>query len=143
MEHAQQAELNATLLSVAGRVGSDALLLDTNGEPVPDTAANRQKYMTPEERTMEDLYDRGNFTTKNFVNDSLRRIGGLISDNRIIETYIKASKNGTATVATGFKRGAMRYDFNLLRNPPPYFVEVPRPVLSYFTPVFMVRNNQE
>lgn len=138
-----QAEINATLLSVEGRVGTDALLLKPDGEAVQDTPSNRNKYMTAEERTMEDLYDRGNFTTKSFIKDSLRRIGGIISDNRIMETYIKAKSDGTATVAAGFKRGAMRFDFNLLRNPPPYFVEVPRPVLTSFAPVFLVRNNDE
>jgi glutathione peroxidase-family protein len=138
-----QSEINATLLSVEGRVGSDALLLDSKGEAVRDTASNRNKYMTPEERTMEDLYDRGNFKTTSFVKDSLRRIGGIISDNRIVETYIKSKSDGTATVAAGFKRGAMRFDFNLLRNPPPFFVEVPRPVLTSLAPVFLVRNSDE
>ncbi len=136
-------EINGTLLSVEGRVGSDALLLTPEGEAVQDTTTNRKKYMTAEERTLEDLYDRGGFTTKSFVKDSLRRIGGIISDERIMETYIKAKADGTATVAAGFKRGAMRFDFNLLRNPPPFFVEIPRPVLTSFAPVFLVRNNDE
>ncbi len=136
-------EINGTLLSVEGRVGTDALLLDANGEAVQDTTTNRKKYMTAEERALEDLYDRGSFTTKSFIKDSLRRIGGIISDDRIMETYIKAKADGTATVAAGFKRGAMRFDFNLLRNPPPFFVEIPRPVLTSFAPVFLVRNSDE
>jgi len=136
-------EINATLMSVEGRVGTDALLLDANGEPVQDTTKNRALYMTEAERTMEDLYDRGNFTTKSFINESLRRIGGIISNDRIMETYIKSKKDGTAAVAAGFKRGAMRFDFNLLRNPPPFYVEIPRPVLSSFAPVFLVRNSDE
>jgi hypothetical protein len=136
-------ELNGTLLSVEGRVGTDALLLTPEGEAVQDTTTNRKKYMTADERALEDLYDRGSFTTKSFVKDSLRRIGGIISDDRIMETYIKAKSDGTATVAAGFKRGAMRFDFNLLRNPPPFFVEIPRPVLTSFAPVFIVRNNDE
>ncbi|HEX5136493.1 MAG TPA: hypothetical protein VFY93_05955 [Planctomycetota bacterium] len=142
-EMGDKSELNATLLSVDGRVGTDALLLTPDGEAVQDTSSNRNRYMTPEERTLEDLYDRGNFTTKSFIKDSLRRIGGIISNDRIMETYIKAKKDGTATVAAGFKRGAMRFDFNLLRNPPPFFVEIPRPVLTSFAPVFLVRNNDE
>jgi glutathione peroxidase-family protein/Tfp pilus assembly protein PilX len=142
-EMANDSEINATLLSVDGRVGADALLLDSNGDAYPDTTSNRKKYMTDEERTLQDLYDRGSFTTKSFIKDSLRRIGGIISDDRIMETYIKAKADGTATVAAGFKRGAMRFDFNLLRNPPPFFVEIPRPVLSSFAPVFLVRNNDE
>jgi hypothetical protein len=138
-----KSEINATLLSVEGRVGTDALLLDANGEAVQDSVTNRKRYMTDAERALEDLYDRGSFTTKSFIKESLRRIGGIISDDRIMETYIKARADGTATVAAGFKRGAMRYDFNLLHNPPPYFVEVPRPVLTSFAPVFIVRNNDE
>ncbi len=136
-------EINGTLLSVEGRVGTDALLLDPNGEAVQDTTTNRKKYMTAEERTLEDLYDRGTWATKSFIKESLRRIGGIISDDRIMETYIKAKPDGTATVAAGFKRGAMRFDFNLLRNPPPFFVEIPRPVLTSFAPVFLVRNSDE
>jgi hypothetical protein len=138
-----KAELNATLLSVEGRVGTDRILLDSNGDPVSYTTSNRKKYMTEEEIALEDLYDKGSFKSKSFVKDSLRRIGGIISNDRIIETFIKQAKDGTATVSAGFKRGSMRFDFNLLHNPPPYFVEVPRPVLSYFAPVFLVRNNEE
>jgi hypothetical protein len=137
------AEINATLMSVEGRVGADAILLDDDGEPVQDSASNRKKYMTPEQQALEELYDKSSFKTKKFVKESLRRIGGIISNNRIVETYIKPAKDGTASVAAGFKRGAMRFDFNLLHNPPPNFVEVPRPVLSYFAPVFLVRNNDE
>ncbi len=70
----------------------------------------------------------------------LRRIGGIISDNRIIETYIKARADGTAYVDSGFKRGRMMFDINLLFNPPPNFVEVPRPVLVNYAPIFLVRN---
>jgi len=136
-------EVNATLMSVEGRVGADALLIDPNGEPVQDSASNRAKYLTPEQVAKEALYDKTSFKTKTFIKESLRRIGGIISNDRIIETYIKAAKDGTASVAAGFKRGAMRFDFNLLYNPPPNFVEVPRPVLSYFAPVFLVRNNDE
>jgi len=142
-EMGNNSEINATLLSVEGRVGTDALLLDSNGEAVQDTTYNRRKYMTEEERILQDLYDRGGFTTKSFIKESLRRIGGIISDDRIMETYIKAKSDGTATVAAGFKRGAMRFDFNLLRNPPPFFVEIPRPALTSFAPVFLVRNDNE
>lgn len=137
------AEVNATLMSVEGRVGSDAILLDTAGNPVQDTASNRTKYLTPEQIVIEGLYDKTNWKTKTFVKESLRRIGGIISNDRIVETFIKAAKDGTASVAAGFKRGAMRFDFNLLHNPPPNFVEVPRPVLAYFAPVFLVRSNDE
>ena len=35
----------------------------------------------------------------------------------------------------------MQFDINLLFNPPPNFVEVPRPVLTYFVPIMLVRDN--
>ncbi|MHC4548785.1 MAG: hypothetical protein ACYTEZ_08395 [Planctomycetota bacterium] len=141
---ADNAEINATLMSVDGRVGMDGIWLDANGEPYLDNRWARRKLLTKEELTIEDLYDRsGTFRTRPFVKNSLRRIGGLISNHRIMETYIRSRSDGTAYVAAGFKRGAMRFDFNLLHNPPPNFVEVPRPVLSYFAPIFLVRNNED
>ncbi len=138
------AEINATLLSVEGRVGMDGIWLDANGEPYQDSWRTRRKLLTKEEMTIEDLYDRsGTYRTRPFVKNSMRRIGGLISDDRIMETYIRTRGDGTAYVAAGFKRGAMRFDFNLLHNPPPNFVEVPRPVLAYFAPVFAVRADDD
>ena len=68
-------------------------------------------------------------------------MGGIISNDRIVETYIRPRKDGTAYVAGGFKRGTMRYDLSLLFNPPPSFVEVPRPVVTHFAPVFMTRDD--
>jgi len=137
-------EINATLMSVDGRVGIDGIWLDANGEPILDSNWARRKYLTEEQRALEDLYDRsGTFKTRAFVKESMRRIGGIISDNRIMETYIKARSDGTAYVAGGFKRGAMRFDFNLLYNSPPYYVDIPRPVLTSFAPVFLVRNDDE
>jgi len=44
-------------------------------------------------------------------------------------------------VKAGFKRGTSKFDINMLHNPPPNFVEVPRPVLAYFAPVFATRAN--
>jgi hypothetical protein len=134
------AEINATLMSVEGRVGMDGIWLDADGEPYRDSWKTRKRLLTKEEYTLEDLYDRtGTYRTRSFVKESMRRIGGLISNDRIMETYIRTRRDGTAYVAAGFKRGAMRFDFNMLHNPPPNFVEVPRPVLAYFAPVFAVR----
>jgi len=58
-----------------------------------------------------------------------------------METYIKTQNDGTTKVDAGFKRGNMKFDINLLFNPPPNFVEVPRPVLTYFVPIIMVRGS--
>jgi hypothetical protein len=137
-----RAEVNATLMSVEGRVGADGLWIDPEGNPVKDSERARRELLTPEEYEMERAYDQtGNYRTRPYVKDSLRRLGGIISNNRIIETYIRARRDGTAFVDAGFKRGAMRYDFNLQFNPPPNFVEIPRPVLAAFVPVFFVRND--
>jgi hypothetical protein len=139
-----RAEINATLMSVEGRVGTDGLWIDADGNPVKDSWWARKQILTPEEFDKELSYDKsGNYRTRPFVKDSLRRIGGLISNERIIETFIQARKDGTAYVDAGFKRGAMRYDFNLQFNPPPNFVEIPRPVVAAFVPVFFVRNNDD
>ncbi|MHC4160817.1 MAG: hypothetical protein ACYSUM_01625 [Planctomycetota bacterium] len=140
-EMPNNAEVNATLMSVEGRVGSDGLWVDADGNPVKDSWWARRSILTEEEFQKELSYDKsGNYRTRPFVKDSLRRLGGIISNERIIETFIQARKDGTAYVDAGFKRGAMRYDFNLQFNPPPNFVEIPRPVLAAFVPVFFHRN---
>jgi hypothetical protein len=67
-------------------------------------------------------------------------VGGIISNDRILETYIRKRSDGTAYVDAGFKRGRMQFDVGLIFNPPPNFVEVPRPVVTYYAPVFFMRN---
>jgi len=142
-EMGDKSEVNATLLSVEGRVGADGILLDPDGNPVMDTDQARKKYLTPEEYEIERAYDRsGNYKSERFVKDSLRRLGGLISNERIIETFIRGRNDGTAYVADGFKRGTMRYDFNLRFNPPPNFVEIPRPAVTAFVPVIFNRDDK-
>jgi hypothetical protein len=143
-EMPDRAEINATLMSVEGRVGIDGIWLDENGDPVKDSDSARKRLLTPEEYATEQAYDAsGNYRTRPFVHDSLRRLGGLISDERILETYIRGRMDGTAYVDAGFKRGSMRYDFNLRFNPPPNFVEIPRPAVAAFVPVFFTRNNED
>ncbi|MHC4550380.1 MAG: hypothetical protein ACYTEZ_16550 [Planctomycetota bacterium] len=143
-EMPDKAELNATLMSVEGRVGADGLWIDAEGNIYKDSWWARKQLLSPEEFDKERAYDQsGNYRTRPFVKDSMRRIGGIISNNRIVETYIQARKDGTAYVDAGFKRGAMRYDFNMRNNPPPNFVEIPRPVLTAFVPVFFVRNEDD
>ena len=133
-----QAEINATLMSVEGRVGIDGFAIDSDGEPTKSWHYG----MTAEEIQVEDNYDRVRaYRTRRFRRDSLRRIGGIISNDRILETFIKPRNDGTAYVDSGFKRGSMKFDINLLFNPPPNFVEVPRPVLINYAPIFLVRND--
>ncbi len=134
------AEINATLMSVEGRVGIDAFWADETGEVHKDSTSARNKYLTPEQILKEKAYDKiGNYRTRKFKKNSLRRIGGAISNDRIMETFIKTDGNGYAYVDAGFKRGNMKFDINLLFNPPPNFVEVSRPVVTSFLPITMVR----
>jgi len=136
------AEVNGTLMSVNGRVGIDGFWSDSDGELHKDSSSARQAYLTYDQQLKEAAYDNvWAYRTRRFRKDSLRRIGGLVSNNRVMETFIKAGSDGYAKVDAGFKRGVMRYDINLLFNPPPNFVEVPRPVATAFVPIVFVRNN--
>ena len=138
----KSAEVNGTLMAVNGRVGVDGFWADAGGELHKDSTDARKKYLTPEQQ--EEVRARNRYwltKTRRFTKDSLRRIGGIISNNRVMETYITTRRDGTSRVSAGFKRGSMRFDINLLFNPPPNFVEVPRPVLTYFVPILMIRSN--
>lgn len=138
-----QAEINGTLMSVNGRVGIDGFWADDTGELHKDSTSTRKEYLGEEGYWRERAYDRtGAWKTKRFVKDSLRRIGGVISNNRVMETFIKQTSDGLAKVDAGFKRGDMQFDINLLFNPPPNFVEVPRPVVTSYVPIVLVRNNE-
>ena len=132
-----QAELNATFMSVEGRVGIDGFAILDDGTPTKDYSYG----LSEEAHSLEHNYDRTAYRTRRFRKESLRRIGGLISNNRIVETYIQPDSNGNAYVDAGFKQGSMKFDLNLIFNPPPNFVEVPRPVLAAYAPIFLVRTN--
>ncbi len=132
-----KAEVNATLMSATGRVGIDGFAITEQGEPTKDWRLG----LTDAENLVEDAYQWTNYETSRFVKNSLRRIGGLISNDRILETYIRPRSNGTSYVDAGFKRGKMRFDFNLMFNPPPNFVEVPRPVQISVAPIYFMRDN--
>jgi hypothetical protein len=134
-----EAEVNATLLSAQGRVGIDGFAITDSGEPTKDYFHG----LTDAERKVEEAYDRTAYETRRFRKDSFRRIGGLISNDRILETYIRPRSDGTSYVDAGFKRGSMRFDFNLMFNPPPNFVEVPRPVVTSVAPIYFMRNFDE
>ncbi|MHC4490855.1 MAG: hypothetical protein ACYTDU_04440 [Planctomycetota bacterium] len=133
-----QAEINATLLSAQGRVGIDGFAITEAGEPTKEDYYG----LTAEERAKEEAYDETIYKARRFRKDSLRRIGGLISNDRILETYIRPRSDGTSYVDAGFKRGKMRFDFNLMFNPPPNFVEVPRPVVTSIAPIYFVREDE-
>jgi hypothetical protein len=131
------AEINGTLMAVEGRVGIDGMAIQNDGEPTTWYYYG----LTDAERHVEDNYNRTSYKTRRFTKDSLRRMGGIISNDRILETYIRQRSDGSSYVYAGFKRGRMRYDISLLFNPPPNFVEVPRPVVTYYVPVFFMRGD--
>ncbi len=135
----KQAEINATLLSATGRVGIDGFQISDLGEPVKDWRYG----LTATEIEKENAYRYTGTTNYTFKYESLRRIGGIISNDRILETYVLPRSDGTSYVDSGFKRGTMRYDFNLMFNPPPNFVEVPRPVAISIAPVYFVRGQDD
>ena len=60
----------------------------------------------------------------------------------VLETYIRPRNDGTSHVDAGFRRGSMRFDHNLRFNPPPNFVEVPRPVVTSLAPVCFMRGDE-
>ncbi len=128
-------------MSVDGRVGIDGFLADETGELFADNSSARDAYLTAEQRERERAYDRSEYHYHAFVKDSMRRIGGIISNNRVMETYVTTRSDGTSKVSAGFKRGRVQYDINLLFNPPPNFVEVPRPVVTTFLPVIVTRGD--
>ncbi len=135
------AEINATLMSVNGRAGIDGFWADETGELHKDSSSARDAYLTEEQRERERAYDSSPYHFHPFVYDSMRRIGGIVSNDRVMETYITTRSDGTSQVSAGFKRGSAKYDINLLFNPPPNFVEVPRPVVTTFLPVIVTLND--
>ncbi len=134
-----QSEINATLLSATGRVGISGFQIKSDGEPIKDWRYG----LTGAALDKENAYHNTGFPNSSFKYESLRRIGGIISNDRILETYVLPGTGGTSYVDAGFKRGTMRFDFNLLFNPPPNFVEVPRPVAISIAPVYFVRGQDE
>jgi hypothetical protein len=134
-----QAEVNATMMSAMGRVGIDGFQIDDTGEPVKDVYYG----LTDEEKEREKAYNQTGYASSSFRKESLRRLGGIVSNDRILETYIRPRSDGTSIVDSGFKRGNMRFDFNLLFNPPPNFVNVPRPVAISIAPVYFVRGGED
>ncbi len=61
---------------------------------------------------------------EDFQKDSFRRLGGIISDKRIVSTVV----NSNGDVLSGFQHGASVYDERLRAEPPPHFLAIDRPV---------------
>ena len=101
-------EINASLISVNGRVGFEGIVPTGDGSQVSLVMESGQ--------------------AASYVKDSIRRLGGIVSRQRPISTYID---EGTHEILCGFRRGGSIMDRNLLMNgsnvTPPFVFNEDRP----------------
>ncbi len=93
-------EINASMISLQGRVGIEGVVLDDNG--------NVDAY--------NQLYDEWGRKKNNwkFKRNSIRRLGGVSCAKRPVDTVVDG--NG---IASGFQKGIQIFDGKLLTSPPP------------------------
>ena len=101
------AEINCSALAMRGRVGIDGIVLDSDGEV---TAYNK----------FTDEWGRP--ISAKFQKNSLRRLGGITTAGRPVETVVKSG-----SIVSGFNIGQSVFDIGLLEAPPPYFLAQPTP----------------
>lgn len=100
-------ELNASMMAITGRVGIEGIVLDDSGEV---SAFNQ-------------LTDQwGRLLSTVFKKNSIRRLGGITTAKRPIETVVKDGK-----IVSGFNIGQSVFDIGLLEGPPPFFLAYPVP----------------
>ena len=100
-------EINACLMSMTGRVGIEGVKLNEKGEVssynlIPD--------------------QWGNPYYKKYLKTSIRRLGGITTYRRPVDTVIL---NGS--IVSGFKKGASAFDSSVQIAPPPFFLARPTP----------------
>jgi hypothetical protein len=101
-------EINASVLSLEGRVGIDGVWLNpSNGEVV---AANRP------------LDEFGRLQSRQFLKNSIRRLGGITTCRRPVDTVVTEGK-----VTSGFRRGTSAFDLEAVQGPPPFYLASPVP----------------
>jgi hypothetical protein len=100
-------EINASLLAMTGRVGIDGIVLDSDGE----VAAFNQ---------FKDQYGRP--VAGDFKKNSIRRLGGITTARRPVETVVK-----DGSIRSGFNVGQAVFDIGLMEGPPPFFLPFPIP----------------
>ncbi len=101
-------EINGAILSIEGRVGVEGIELDSDGEV---TSFNQ-------------LVDQwGEPTSGEFVKNSIRRLGGVVTAHRPLDTVVSGGR-----MRAGFGVGTSVFDESLINAPPPDFLtrEVPR-----------------
>ena len=100
-------EINASLMSMTGRVGIDGVTLSENGE----VASFNQ---------IPDQWGRP--TYRQFLKTSIRRLGGITTYRRPVDTVIREG-----SIVSGFRRGASAFDSSVQVAPPPFFLARPTP----------------
>jgi hypothetical protein len=101
------AELNASMLAIKGRVGIEGIVLDDQGEV---SAFNQL------------LDDFGRPVNQVFRKNSIRRLGGITTAKRPVETVVQEG-----SIRSGFNVGQSVFDIGLLEGPPPFFLAYPIP----------------
>ena len=95
-----RSEINATMLAKKAQVAISGIKVKSNGEVVEKSSGS-------------------------FVNESLRRLGGIVSNRRPVSAFINADNN----VSRGFVYGKSIFDRRQLINPPRAFPSLNRPRL--------------
>ncbi len=100
-------EINASMLSLEGRVGIEGIELNGEGEVV---AYNK----------IMDQFSR--LTNEAFGKSSIRRLGGITTCRRPVDSVIMDGR-----IRAGFQHGRSAFDTMVLACPPPCFMEMPVP----------------
>ncbi|MBN1420022.1 MAG: hypothetical protein JXP34_14680 [Planctomycetes bacterium] len=100
-------EVNASLLSIEGRVGIEGITLNDLGEV---TAFNQ----------FTDSFGRP--VNGAFLKTSIRRLGGITTCRRPVDTVVTGG-----LIVSGFRRGASAFYASAIQGPPPYFLAYPTP----------------
>ena len=100
-------EINASMTAATGRVGLEGVVLDEVGEV---TGYNQ----------FVDAFGRS--VSDNFLNESIRRLGGITSAKRPVETVID-----DGAIAAGFQMGNSVFDSGLVAGPPPRYLSYEEP----------------
>jgi len=103
----ERLEVNASMAAVTGRIGIEGVTLDADGA-VAEFNLHVDEY--------------GNVQTKPFVRESLRRLGGITTALRPVESVVSTGK-----IASGFQMGRSVFDKSVIAGPPPYYMSYESP----------------
>lgn len=100
-------EINASMMAMTGRVGIEGVVLDADG-----VVTDYNKFFDEFGRKAEGKFQK----------NSIRRLGGITTAKRPIETVVK-----DGSIVAGFNVGKSVFDVGLLEGPPPFFLPFPIP----------------